>query len=69
MTDAATVDWRDTLAWAAVGTLGYLVLLQGYELWSGVRVDLLVKAGTTLVVAVLALVATTVVARRLHPDA
>ena len=39
---------KASLLWGAVGLLGFLVLLQGYELWTGYRYDLAVKAGVAV---------------------
>jgi len=41
---------RDSLLWGVVGGLSFLVLLQGYELVSGTRVTVAVKAGVALIV-------------------
>ncbi|WP_123535025.1 hypothetical protein [Halosimplex salinum] len=62
-------DWRRSVGWVALGALSYLVLLQGYELWSGERVTLLAKVGTTVAVAVLTLVGTALLGRRLDARA
>ena len=43
---------KASLLWGVVGLLGFLVLLQGYELWSGYRYDLAVKAGVAVGVGV-----------------
>ena len=43
---------KASLLWGVVGLLGFLVLLQGYELWSGYRYDLAVKAGVAVAVGV-----------------
>ena len=43
---------KHSLLWGAIGTLSFLVLLQGYELLADYRYDLVVKVGATLVVAV-----------------
>ncbi|EFW90681.1 hypothetical protein ZOD2009_18345 [Haladaptatus paucihalophilus DX253] len=43
---------KTSLLWGAIGVLSFLVLLQGYELISGYRYSIAVKAGATLVVAV-----------------
>ncbi|MFB6178163.1 MAG: hypothetical protein ABEI77_00385 [Halorientalis sp.] len=43
---------KSSLLWGLVGGLGFLVLLQGYELASAHRVDWLVKVGVALVVVV-----------------
>jgi hypothetical protein len=56
---------RRAVLWGVVGLLSYLVLLQGYELWSGERVDLLVKAGTALAVGVVAALLSAAVGERL----
>ncbi|WP_135827405.1 hypothetical protein [Halorussus halobius] len=36
---------KASLLWGAVGVLAFLVLLQGYELWTGYRYALAVKSG------------------------
>lgn len=41
---------KASLLWGAVGVLAFLVLLQGYELWSGYRYSLAVKFGVAAVV-------------------
>lgn len=46
----ATRAWRPALVWGLVGGLSFLVLLQGYELVTGQRVDLVVKVGVALAV-------------------
>ncbi len=43
---------KHSLLWGAIGTLSFLVLLQGYELLADYRYDLAVKFGAALVVAV-----------------
>jgi len=43
---------KDALLWGVVGLLLFFVLIQGYEIVQGVGVDLTVKAGASLVVAV-----------------
>ena len=43
---------KASLLWGVVGTLGFLVLLQGYELIAGHRYSVAVKAGAALVVLV-----------------
>ena len=43
---------KRSLLWGAIGTLSFLVLLQGYELLADYRYDLAVKVGATLVVAI-----------------
>lgn len=45
-------ELKASLLWGVVGALAFLVALQGYELWSGDRVDLLVKFGVAVVVLV-----------------
>ena len=47
---AMTPRVKASLLWGAIGVLGFLVLVQGYELWTGFRYSLAVKAGVTLVV-------------------
>jgi hypothetical protein len=42
---------KHSLLWGVVGALAFLVLLQGYELLSGYRYDVAVKAGAALAVA------------------
>jgi hypothetical protein len=54
---------RAAVLWGVVGALSFLVLIQGYELLTGVGVDALVKAVVALVVGTV----TTVSARRLQP--
>jgi hypothetical protein len=58
-------DRRSAALWGLIGLLSYLVLLQGYELWSGERVDLLVKFGTALAVGVVAALLSAAVGERL----
>ena len=41
---------RDSLVWGVVGGLSFLVLLQGYELFSGTRVTVVAKAGVAVAV-------------------
>ena len=43
---------KASLLWGVIGTLGFLVLLQGYELAAGYRYSLAVKAGATVLVLV-----------------
>ena len=43
---------KASLLWGIIGILAFLVLLQGYELATGYRYSLVVKAGVTLVVGV-----------------
>ncbi|USZ66724.1 hypothetical protein NGM10_08200 [Halorussus salilacus] len=43
---------KSSLLWGVVGLLAFLVLLQGYELWSGYRYALGVKGGVALAVGV-----------------
>ncbi|WP_435156088.1 hypothetical protein [Haladaptatus sp. DFWS20] len=43
---------KASLLWGVVGVLAFLVLLQGYELYSGYRYAIGLKVGTTLLVAV-----------------
>lgn len=43
---------KASLLWGVVGLLGFLVLLQGYELWTGYRYDLALKAGVAAGVGV-----------------
>jgi hypothetical protein len=43
---------KSSLLWGVVGSLAFLVLLQGYELLADVRVAILVKFGVALVVLV-----------------
>jgi hypothetical protein len=42
---------KNSLLWGIVGALAFLVLLQGYELWTGYRYGPTVKFGATMVVA------------------
>ncbi|MDG5778142.1 hypothetical protein VB773_04700 [Haloarculaceae archaeon H-GB2-1] len=56
------------LLWGAIGGLAFLVLVQGFELVSGQRVDWLVKFGVAAVVAVGAAAVSRVTHRQL-PDA
>ncbi|MEF8851754.1 MAG: hypothetical protein V5A28_04935 [Haloarculaceae archaeon] len=42
---------KSSLLWAAIGGLAFLVLVQGFELWSGQRVSVLVKFAVAAVVA------------------
>ena len=58
-----TMAWREALVWGLVGALSFLVLLQGYELFTPERVDTLVKAGVALAVSVIG----TVLARLVEP--
>jgi len=39
---------KASLLWGAVGVLAFLVLLQGYELWTGYRYALAVKLGVAV---------------------
>jgi hypothetical protein len=48
------VDVKASLLWAAIGGLAFLVLIQGFEIWSGQRVSFLVKFAVAAVVAVAA---------------
>ncbi len=43
---------KASLLWGVVGVLAFLVLLQGYELYSGYRYAIAVKVGMALLVAV-----------------
>ena len=43
---------KASLLWGLVGLLGFLVLLQGYELLTGYRYALTVKAATALAVGI-----------------
>ncbi|RBI63250.1 hypothetical protein [halophilic archaeon] len=43
---------KHSLLWGVIGMLAFLVLLQGYELFSGYRYDVAVKVGVALLVAV-----------------
>ena len=43
---------KSSLLWGVVGALAFLVLLQGYELATGQRVDIPLKAGVAVVVLV-----------------
>jgi hypothetical protein len=43
---------KASVLWGLVGLLAFLVALQGYELVTGYRYSLTVKAGTALVVGV-----------------
>ncbi|WP_238392186.1 hypothetical protein [Halorussus amylolyticus] len=43
---------KASVLWGVIGVLAFLVLLQGYELWTGYRYDLGVKAGVAVGVAV-----------------
>jgi len=45
---------KSSLLWAAIGALAFLVLIQGFEIWSGERVSFLVKVAVAAVVAVVA---------------
>ncbi len=45
---------KASLLWAAIGGLAFLVLIQGFEIWSGRRVSFLVKFAVAAVVAVAA---------------
>jgi len=45
---------KASLLWGVVGGLAFLVLLQGFELLTGQRVSIGVKAGVTLAVLVAA---------------
>jgi len=58
---------KSSLLWGVVGALSYLVLLQGYELVGGARIDLLVKFGVAIPVAVGAAVVAYAYQRRLAP--
>ena len=48
---------KASLLWGAVGVLAFLVLLQGYELWTGYRYTLPIKLGVAVVVGLGATVA------------
>ncbi|WP_266079627.1 hypothetical protein [Haladaptatus caseinilyticus] len=43
---------KASLLWGVIGVLVFLVLLQGYELYSGYRYDIGLKVGATAFVAV-----------------
>jgi hypothetical protein len=58
---------KSSLLWAAIGALGFLVLIQGFELWSGERVSFLVKFAVAAVVALVAGGATYVLQGRVSP--
>ena len=45
---------KSSLLWAAIGGLVFLVLIQGFEIWSGERVSFLLKFAVAAVVAVVA---------------
>ncbi|MEF8825806.1 MAG: hypothetical protein V5A27_05620 [Halapricum sp.] len=59
---------RAAVLWGVVGTLTFLVAIQGYELLTDRRVDLLVKFGVALLVGVVATVTTRLLEPRLSPD-
>jgi hypothetical protein len=56
---------KASLLWGAVGVLAFLVLLQGYELWTGYRYSLGIKFSVATVVAVGATVASYLADERL----
>ncbi|WP_018256919.1 hypothetical protein [Halomicrobium katesii] len=56
---------RESLLWGVVGTLSFLVLVQGYELLAAATVTVGVKAGVALVVGVTTTTVTTVARDRL----
>jgi hypothetical protein len=59
---------RAAVLWGVVGMLTFLVAIQGYELLTDRRVDLLVKFGVALLVGVVATVTTRLLEPRLSPD-
>jgi hypothetical protein len=59
---------KSAVLWGAVGLLSFLVLLQGYELLEGLRVDLSVKAGAAVVVFLATTVLTYLAQGRLPPS-
>jgi len=56
---------KEALLWGVVGTLSFLVLVQGYELLTEASVTVGVKAGVALLVGVVAAATTHVVRGRL----
>jgi ABC-type transporter Mla subunit MlaD len=56
---------RASLLWGVVGVLAFLVLVQGYELWTGYRYSLGVKFGVALGVGAGATVTSYLAAGRL----
>jgi hypothetical protein len=59
---------RDVVVWGLVGGLSFLVLLTGYELATGFRARLEVKAGVAVLVTVGATVASAALATRLREN-
>lgn len=49
---------KSALLWGGVGALAFLVLIQGYELWSGNGVDAAIKVVVALLVGVTSTVGT-----------
>ena len=58
---------KSSVLWAAIGALAFLVLIQGFELWSGERVSFLVKFAVAAVVALVAGGATYLLQGRVPP--
>ncbi len=52
---------RTAIVWGAIGGLSFLVILQAYELLTGIRVSITAKFG----IAILATLTATVLVRRL----
>lgn len=57
---------KASLLWGLIGGLSFLVLLQGYELLSGERVDWLVKLGVAVLVVITASVVSAVYQQRMR---
>lgn len=58
-------ETRTALLWGVIGGLGFLVLLQGYELLADRRVDWLVKFGVAVLVGIVATATTRLLQDRL----
>ena len=59
---------KETLLWAVIGGLVFLVLVQGYELLAADRVTLWAKFGVAALVAAVTAVATHATRRRVLPE-
>ncbi|QSG10663.1 putative membrane protein [Halapricum desulfuricans] len=59
---------RAAVLWGVIGTLSFLVLLQGYELLADRRVDLLVKFGVAVGVGAVTTAVTQGVQTRLSAE-
>ncbi|MDX1745081.1 MAG: hypothetical protein R3324_04020 [Halobacteriales archaeon] len=56
---------REYVLWGVIGGLSFLVLIQGYELIAGDRIDLTLKLGLAGVVLFASTAATAAVGRRM----